>query len=75
MKPLTVAERELLARAVVYTRVSAFTDPERLELTKLVGQLSETWDRTQGAFKLLPNAVKRRARKAREAATKGGTNG
>lgn len=55
----TQAERDLLAKAVVYTRRSQFTDAERLKLVTMVGRLSPTWDRTRGAHHLLPVKIQR----------------
>ena len=58
---LSPAERDLLAKAVVFTRRSAFTDAERLTLVTLIGRLSVKWDQTRGAYALLSVRVQRRA--------------
>lgn len=59
--PLTDTERELIASAIVWTRVSNFTDGERVALALLVERLGPTkWDNTRGALNVLPVEIKNR---------------
>lgn len=56
---LTDYERELIAKALVYTRVGAFSDPARAQLHDLVRRLDpEGWGRTAGCHSLLPVKLK-----------------
>lgn len=56
---LTAGERELLAKAAIFTRRSYFTAEERVQLVRTVGKLSQEWGRTRGAVRLLPAALRR----------------